>query len=100
MKWTDSRDIAIALTEVHPDVDPLTVRFTKEAIRSVRGFSQDQALDYLEAKINALKHIDPDKGGIEPLAILRVHTDAGVTGLSEVFRVPHTAVLERSDVSR
>jgi FeS assembly protein IscX len=28
MKWTDSLDIAIALTEAHPDVDPLTVRFT------------------------------------------------------------------------
>lgn len=32
--------------------------------------------------------IDPDKGGVEPLACLRVMTDAGVTGLSEVFRVP------------
>jgi L-alanine-DL-glutamate epimerase-like enolase superfamily enzyme len=32
--------------------------------------------------------IDPDKGGIEPLACLRVHTDEGITGLSEVFRVP------------
>ncbi len=28
MKWTDVRDIAIALTEKHPDVDPRTVRFT------------------------------------------------------------------------
>ncbi len=28
MKWTDIQDIAIALTEAHPDVDPLTVRFT------------------------------------------------------------------------
>ena len=28
MKWTDSLDIAIALIEAHPDVDPLTVRFT------------------------------------------------------------------------
>ena len=32
--------------------------------------------------------IDPDQGGIEPLACLRVHTDAGLSGLSEVFRVP------------
>ncbi len=32
--------------------------------------------------------IDPDKGGIEPLACLRVHTDDGLSGLSEVFRVP------------
>jgi L-alanine-DL-glutamate epimerase-like enolase superfamily enzyme len=32
--------------------------------------------------------IDPDKGGVEPLACIRVHTDGGLTGLSEVFRVP------------
>ena len=28
MKWSDAEDIAIALMEVHPDTDPLTVRFT------------------------------------------------------------------------
>lgn len=28
MKWTDSLDIAIALSEAHPDVDPRTVRYT------------------------------------------------------------------------
>lgn len=28
LKWTDSRDIAIALAEAHPEVDPRTVRFT------------------------------------------------------------------------
>lgn len=32
--------------------------------------------------------IDPDKGGVEPLACIRVHTEDGITGLSEVFRVP------------
>lgn len=32
--------------------------------------------------------VDPDKGGVEPLACVRVHTDQGLTGLSEVFRVP------------
>lgn len=32
--------------------------------------------------------IDPDKGGIEPLAVIRIHTDEGLIGLSEVFRVP------------
>ncbi len=32
--------------------------------------------------------IDPDKGGVEPLACVRVHTDEGLTGLAEVFRVP------------
>jgi FeS assembly protein IscX len=28
MKWTDVNDIAIELVESHPDVDPITVRFT------------------------------------------------------------------------
>lgn len=32
--------------------------------------------------------IDPDRGGVEPLACVRVHTDDGLTGLAEVFRVP------------
>ena len=27
-KWDDTEDIAIRLTELHPDVKPLTVRFT------------------------------------------------------------------------
>ena len=28
MHWTNTRDIAIALVEAHPDVDPRYVRFT------------------------------------------------------------------------
>lgn len=28
LKWTDSLEIAIALDEAHPDVDPQQVRFT------------------------------------------------------------------------
>ena len=28
MKWTDIEDIAIALADAHPDVDPKTIRFT------------------------------------------------------------------------
>ncbi|HVE89049.1 MAG TPA: Fe-S cluster assembly protein IscX [Burkholderiaceae bacterium] len=28
MKWIDTEDLAIALAEKHPDVDPRTVRFT------------------------------------------------------------------------
>ena len=28
MQWTDSLDIAIALCDAHPDIDPKTVRFT------------------------------------------------------------------------
>ena len=28
MKWTDTLEIAMALADLHPDVDPQTVRFT------------------------------------------------------------------------
>ena len=28
LKWTDTLEIAIALDEAHPEVDPITVRFT------------------------------------------------------------------------
>ena len=31
---------------------------------------------------------DPDKGGVEPLAIVRIYTNEGIVGLSESFRVP------------
>ena len=43
MKWTDSRDIAIALCEAHPDVDPLTVRFTDlhQWVCALPGFADD-----------------------------------------------------------
>ena len=32
--------------------------------------------------------VDPDKGGVEPLPILTVHTDEGISGISEMFCVP------------
>lgn len=43
MKWTDSRDIAIALTEAHPDADPKTVRFTelRQWVLALPGFDDD-----------------------------------------------------------
>ena len=41
---------------------PHALRYTKEAIRAVRDMSVDQAADYLEAKSDALKFRDPEKG--------------------------------------
>ena len=43
MKWTDTRDIAIALSEAHPDVDPASVRFTDlhNWVRALPGFDDD-----------------------------------------------------------
>ena len=43
MKWVDSRDIAIALAESHPDVDPATVRVTElhRWVVALPGFDDD-----------------------------------------------------------
>jgi FeS assembly protein IscX len=50
VKWTDSEDIGIALTEKFPADDPLTVRFTD-----------------LRARVMALEDFDDDpKGSNEP----------------------------------
>jgi len=41
MKWTDTREIAIALLEKFPDTDPKTVRFTDlhKWVMELPGFS-------------------------------------------------------------
>jgi FeS assembly protein IscX len=43
MKWTDIQDIAMALTDAHPDVDPTGVRFTElyEWVLQLPGFDDD-----------------------------------------------------------
>jgi FeS assembly protein IscX len=43
VKWIDAEDIAIALVEKFPDVDPLTVRFTdlRERVMALAGFDDD-----------------------------------------------------------
>jgi len=43
MKWTDTREIAIALADKHPDVDPKTVRFTDlhQWVCALDGFNDD-----------------------------------------------------------
>ena len=43
MKWTDSREIAIALADAHPDVDPASVAFTDlyNWVRALSGFDDD-----------------------------------------------------------
>ena len=41
MKWTDTREIAIALADAHPDVDPKAIRFTDlhQWVMGLEGFS-------------------------------------------------------------
>ena len=43
MKWTDSRDIAIALAQAHPGVDPARVLFVdlRQWVLELPGFADD-----------------------------------------------------------
>ena len=43
MKWTDIDDIDIELSEAHPDVDPMTIRFTElmQWVLALDGFDDD-----------------------------------------------------------
>ena len=43
MKWTDVNDIAIELVDVHPELDPLSVRFTdmRKWVMGLPGFDDD-----------------------------------------------------------
>ncbi len=56
LTWTDSEDIAIALHEKFPDVDPLTVRFTDlhKWVTELEEFDDDPAASN-EAKLEAIQ---------------------------------------------
>ena len=43
MKWTDTLEIAIALAQKHPDLDPKTIRFMDLAswVQALEGFDDD-----------------------------------------------------------
>ena len=43
MKWTDTREIAIALAEARPDTDPRAVLFTdlRQWVLALPGFDDD-----------------------------------------------------------
>lgn len=45
MRWIDVRDIAIALTEKYPDIDPKTVRFVDlhNYVVDLDGFNDDHS---------------------------------------------------------
>jgi FeS assembly protein IscX len=56
MKWQDSEDIAVALADKYPDVDPLTVRFTdlREKVISLEDFDDDPKTSN-EPKLEAIQ---------------------------------------------
>jgi trans-feruloyl-CoA hydratase/vanillin synthase len=56
------RDETIALSALLQKKNPLALRYTKEALRAVKGMSAQQALDYLDVKIDSLIKRDPEQG--------------------------------------
>jgi FeS assembly protein IscX len=56
VKWTQSEDIAIALADKFPGVDPLTVRFTdlRDRVVTLEGFDDDPKTSN-ESKLEAIQ---------------------------------------------
>ena len=54
--WTDVEEIALRLMETHPDVDPLTIRFTDmhRWVTQIDGFTGDPK-DSNEKKLEAIQ---------------------------------------------
>lgn len=56
LTWDDAEDIGIELSEAHPDLDPLTVRFTDlhRYVTELTDFSDDPKLSN-EGKLEAIQ---------------------------------------------
>jgi FeS assembly protein IscX len=56
LTWNDSEDIALALVESHPDVNPLSVRFTDlhRWVTELAGFTDDPKASN-EGKLEAIQ---------------------------------------------
>jgi len=56
LSWSDAEDIGITLSEAHPEIDPLTVRFTDlhRYVTELPDFSDDPQ-NSNEAKLEAIQ---------------------------------------------
>ena len=56
LTWTSTEDIAIALADAHPAIDPLTVRFTDlhKWVTELEGFTGDPKASN-EGKLEAIQ---------------------------------------------
>jgi feruloyl-CoA hydratase/lyase len=61
------REETVALAKKLMEKNPTALRYTKEAIRAVRGMDVAQAADYLRAKSDALKFVDTARGREEAM---------------------------------
>ena len=66
MRWTDSLEIAIALADAHPDVDPNRVLFTdlRRWVLELPGFDDDPKHSG-EKILEAIQMAWIDEGGFE-----------------------------------
>ena len=55
--WTDIEDIVLALDEAHPDVDPLSVRFTelREMVEKLEDFQPEPGHNVNEQVLEAIQ---------------------------------------------
>lgn len=63
----DLRAHTINFAKTLMERNPMALRFTKECVRAVRAMNVDDATDYLNAKSDALKFRDPEKGRVEAM---------------------------------
>ena len=56
LTWDDTEDIGILLSELHPEIEPLTVRFTDlhRYVTELPGFTDDPTKSN-EAKLEAIQ---------------------------------------------
>jgi FeS assembly protein IscX len=56
LTWDDAEDLGILLSETHPEIDPLTVRFTDlhKYVTALAGFGDDPQKSN-EAKLEAIQ---------------------------------------------
>jgi FeS assembly protein IscX len=56
LTWDDAEDLGIQLSEAHPEIDPLTIRFTDlhKHVTELPGF-QDDPKKSNEAKLEAIQ---------------------------------------------
>ena len=62
---SELRDATVKFARMLMKKNPTALRYTKECIRAVRNMDVQQAADYLNAKSDALRFRDPEKGRAE-----------------------------------
>jgi trans-feruloyl-CoA hydratase/vanillin synthase len=62
---SELRDATVKFARMLMKKNPAALRYTKECIRAVRNMDVQQAADYLNAKSDALRFRDPEKGRAE-----------------------------------